>query len=171
MRGMANALAIEAKEAMMANTETGRVHARPGHELEYHAREAYQVLHWGFVLAPFLAGLDKFFDLLTHWEKYLSPAVTHTLSISAHSFMILVGLLEIVAALIVAFRPRIGAFVVGAWLAAIIVNLIVVGGYLDVALRDLGLLLGALALGLLARSFDHVEQKLAQSSRPVMAKN
>ena len=113
-------------------------------------RQAYELLHWGFVAAPAIAGLDKFTDLLVNWDKYLAPSFARMLPVSAHSFMQVVGGVEIVAALLVAVKPKIGAYVVAAWLAGIIVNLLVSGAYFDVALRDFGLMLGALALGRLA---------------------
>jgi hypothetical protein len=116
--------------------------------------QAYQVLHVGFTILPILAGLDKFFDLLGNWDKYLTPLVTHVLPLSAHTFMLIVGVIEIVAGLIVAFRPRIGAYIVTLWLWGIIVNLLLLRGYYDVALRDFGLSLSALALARLSREFD-----------------
>jgi hypothetical protein len=124
-------------------------------DTRHHVRQAYQILHWGFVVAPAIAGADKFFNLLTHWDKYLSPTISSALPISASSFMGLVGIVELGAAMLVLFRPKIGAYVVAGWLAAIIVNLVLVGGYLDVALRDFGLMLGALALGRLSHELDH----------------
>lgn len=116
--------------------------------------QAYQLLHWGFVAAPVLAGLDKFAHLLTNWDAYLAPAFARILGGAAHGFMLLVGIVEIVAGLVVALRPRVGAYVVAAWLAAIIVNLLVSGRYFDIALRDFGLFLAALALGRLAAVYD-----------------
>jgi hypothetical protein len=118
-----------------------------------HAHEAYGLLHVGFVVAPVVAGLDKFFHLLANWDKYVAPAVGRALPMSVHSFMNVVGIIEIGAGLLVLFRPRVGAYVVAAWLVAIMINLAITGGYLDVALRDLGLCLGALALARL--SLEH----------------
>jgi hypothetical protein len=116
------------------------------------AYQAYQILHWGFVAAPVLAGLDKFAHLLTDWDKYLAPAIARSSPLGAHGTMLVVGVIEILAGLLVAVRPRAGAYVVAAWLAVIIANLLAVGGYLDVALRDFGLCLGALALARLSSS-------------------
>jgi hypothetical protein len=116
--------------------------------------QAYQILHWGFVAAPVLAGLDKFAGLLTNWDDYLAPAVARMLGSAAHPFMLVVGAIEVVAGLLVAVKPRIGAYVVAAWLAGIIVNLVMTGRYFDIALRDFGLMLGALALGRLAQVYD-----------------
>jgi len=116
--------------------------------------QAYQILHIAFVVAPIVAGVDKFFHLLTNWDQYLAPIVPRTLGITAHSFMLGVGAIEIVAGLVVGLIPSIGAWIVGAWLCGIIVNLLMVPGYFDVALRDLGLALSAFALARLAREYD-----------------
>src|SRR5436305_1062229 len=118
------------------------------------AYQAYQLLHWGFVAAPTLAGIDKFFHLLTNWDQYLAPAAERLLPFSGHAFMMIVGVIELIAAAVVAVKPRIGAYVVAAWLGLIIINLLVLRGYYDVALRDFGLFLGALALGRLATVYD-----------------
>ena len=120
------------------------------------SHQAFQILRLGFTVAPIIAGLDKFLQLLTNWDKYLAPAVPNALGIAPHTFMMIVGAIEIVAGLLVAVNPRIGGYVVAAWLAGIIVNLLLVGGYLDVALRDLGLALGALALARLAEAHARV---------------
>jgi hypothetical protein len=118
---------------------------------ESSAHRAYQILHFGFVVLPLIAGIDKFFGFLTNWEKYLAPVVPATLGVSAHTFMMVVGAIEIVAALIVAFAPRLGAYVVALWLLGIIGNLVLNPvHYWDVAARDFGLVLGALALGSLS---------------------
>ena len=117
------------------------------------ARQAFRILHVGFVVAPVLAGLDKFFNVLVDWDRYLAPVVTDVLPVSAHTIMVVVGVIEIAAGILVALRPRIGGYVVAAWLWAIIVNLLVLGDYFDVALRDFGLSLGALALARLAEAF------------------
>src|SRR5438270_4806292 len=110
------------------------------------AYQAYQILHFGFTVAPILAGLDKFFHLLCNWDQYLAPWAARLSPIGGHNFMLAVGVVEIIAGLLVAVKPRWGAPVVAAWLLLIIVNLVSMGSYLDVALRDLGLALGALAL-------------------------
>lgn len=117
-------------------------------------RQAYHILHFGFVAAPVIAGLDKFADLLTNWDGYLAPQLQRVLGTGTHGFMMVVGGIEIVAGLVVALKPRIGAYVVAAWLAGIIGNLLLGWHYFDVALRDFGLMLGALALGRLASVFD-----------------
>jgi hypothetical protein len=116
--------------------------------------QAFQILHWGFVAAPVLAGLDKFLGLLTNWGLYLSPAFVKLSPLAVHGTMQLVGAVEVVAGVLVAIKPRIGAYVVAAWLVGIMLNLLLLGHYYDVALRDLGLCLGALALGRLSESYD-----------------
>lgn len=113
--------------------------------------QAYQILHIGFTVAPILFGLDKFLNLMVDWSIYLVPIVDNI--IPASIFMPIVGIVEIIAGLLVFFKPRIGAYVVAAWLLGIIINLLLVSGFFDVALRDFGLFLGALALARLSESF------------------
>src|SRR5215472_12753086 len=117
------------------------------------AYQAYRILHFGFVVAPILAGLDKFFHLLVNWDQYLPGVVTNISPISAHALMLIVGVIEIVAGIGVAIKPRIFAYVVAAWLAVIIINLLLIPGYFDIALRDFGLFLAALALDALSQQF------------------
>jgi len=117
------------------------------------ARQAYHILHVAFILAPLIAGLDKFFHLLVNWDMYLAPWIARLSPIDGHSLMLLIGVVEIIAALIVAWKPRIGAWIVFAWLCCIIVNLLSYPGFFDIALRDFGLALGAAALGRLSREF------------------
>lgn len=116
--------------------------------------QAYQILRLGFAVAPILAGLDKFFHLLANWDQYLPRSINNLAGGHGHELMLAVGVIEIVAGLGVAFKPKIFAYVVAAWLALIIVNLLMIPGYFDVALRDFGLLLGALALARLSHEFD-----------------
>lgn len=115
------------------------------------AYQAFLVLRVGFTVAPIIAGLDKFANLLADWTKYLAPVVPKTLGLAPETVMRGVGVIEIVAGILVAALPRYAAYIVAAWLAAIIVNLLILGAFLDVALRDLGLMLGAIALGRLAQ--------------------
>lgn len=114
------------------------------------ARQAFRVLHVVFVAAPILAGLDKFFDLLTEWTQYLWPPFADLLGLSPAVFMGGVGVIEIAAGIVVAVRPRFGGYLVAAWLGGIILNLALLGGFWDIALRDLGLAAGAFALARLA---------------------
>lgn len=127
------------------------VHATPSRGAAYHA---YRILQVAFVAAPILAGADKFFHILCNWDAYLSPVVNNALGGHGHEFMMVAGVIEIVAGIGVLLMPRIFAYIVSAWLLGIIVNLLMCGTYFDIALRDLGLALGALALGRLASLFD-----------------
>jgi len=107
-------------------------------------------LRIGFTLAPILFGIDKFAHVLVNWDKYLAPEFVDVFHLQAHTLMYGVGVIEIVAGLVVALRPRFGGYLVAAWLAGIIFNLLLLGNYYDVALRDFGLLLAALTLARLA---------------------
>src|SRR5512143_2821558 len=111
------------------------------------ARQAFRILQVAFVAAPVVAGLDKFFHVLVDWDKYLPGIANRLVGGHGHQLMLAVGVIEIVAGIGVALHPRIFSYVVMAWLWAIILNLLLIPGYYDVALRDFGLSLGALALG------------------------
>ena len=115
--------------------------------------QAYQILHLGFTVAPILAGIDKFFHVLCNWDQYLAPWVAGLSPIGGHDLMLTAGAIEAAAGILVAVRPRLGAPVVGVWLCLIIANLLSMGAYFDVALRDLGLALGAFALWRLSYEF------------------
>jgi hypothetical protein len=117
------------------------------------AYQAFWVLRIGFVVAPILFGLDKFFHVLVDWDRYLAPEFVDLFHIQAHTLMYAVGAIEIVAGLVVAVRPRFGGYLVAAWLAGIIINLLLMADYYDIALRDFGLLLAALTLARLAAAF------------------
>lgn len=114
--------------------------------------DAYQILRFAFTIAPIVAGLDKFFNYLTNWTQYLSSPFN--VFGDAHMTMQVVGVIEIIAGLGVWFKPRIFAYVVAVWLLAIILNLLIIHNFYDIALRDLGLALGALALGRLSAKYD-----------------
>ena len=118
------------------------------------AYQAYQILHVAFVVAPLIAGVDKFFHLLVNWDMYLAPSIAKLSPISGHQLMLVVGAVEIVAALLVAVKPYIGGYVVALWLWGIIVNLLLFPGFYDIALRDFGLSLGAVALARLSKQFS-----------------
>lgn len=126
---------------------TGTDTARAGHE-------AFLILRTAFTVAPILFGLDKFANVMTDWTQYLAGQFNDLIPGSAHQAMLMVGVVEVLAGLLVAWRPRIGAYVVALWLAGIIANLLLLGGYGDIALRDFGLLLAALALGRLAPAYS-----------------
>lgn len=112
---------------------------------------AFQLLHIGFTVIPVVAGLDKFTYFLTDWNMYLSQEIIKILPFSPNLFIRGVGVVEITAGLIVAVKPRLGGLIVCLWLIAIIVNLLLTRTFYDIALRDLGLALGALSLFLLSR--------------------
>lgn len=118
------------------------------------AYQAYQLLHVAFIVAPIVAGIDKFFHVLTNWDAYLSPAYASLSPLSPHGTMLAVGLVEIVAGLVVALKPRIGGYVVAVWMGLIVLNLLLLGRAYDVALRDIGLCLSAIALGRLSTAYD-----------------
>jgi hypothetical protein len=117
------------------------------------AYQAFWLLRIGFTVAPLLFGLDKFAHVLVDWDRYLAPELTDLLDVRAHTLMYAVGATEILAGMVVALRPRVGGYLVAAWLGGIIINLLLIGDYYDIALRDFGLLLGALTLARLAAVF------------------
>lgn len=113
-------------------------------------RQAFLLLRTVFTVAPIVFGLDKFTNLLTDWTMYLAPVATSVIPLPAQTLMYVVGVVEVVAGLAVALRPRFGSVLVAVWLLGIIINLLVLGSFFDVALRDFGLLVGALALNRLS---------------------
>ena len=116
--------------------------------------QAFALMRLTFTVAPIAFGLDKFFNVMVDWPTYLAPWINDIAPGSAQDFMYVVGAIEIVAGLAVLLKPRYGAYVVAAWLAGIILNLLTYSGYYDIALRDFGLLLGALTLARLAAVYD-----------------
>jgi uncharacterized membrane protein YphA (DoxX/SURF4 family) len=114
------------------------------------SRQAYLLLRTVFTVAPIVFGLDKFANVLVDWPRYLAPMINDLVPGTGQQAMYVVGVVEVLAGLAVAFRPRYGALLVAGWLAGIIVNLMLIPGYFDVALRDFGLLVAALALSRLA---------------------
>lgn len=131
-----------------ANMATGTSHTA---DRDAGAYRAYQILHVWFTALPIIAGIDKFTEYLTNWEQYLAPEIPKAIGLAPHTFMMAVGVVEIVAGLLVAFIPRIGSYVVAAWLLGIVGNLMLNPvHYWDVAARDFGLCLAAIALGSLS---------------------
>ncbi len=125
-----------------------------------YAYQVYTLLRIAFTVAPIAFGIDKFFNGMVDWEKYLAPWINRLMPGTGHSFMLFVGIVEITAGLVVALKPRYGAYLVAAWLGGIVVNLLTYSGYYDIALRDFGLLLGALTLGRLAMKYDSAPLRL-----------
>ena len=130
-----------------ASTAVSRTVEHLKHDAAY---QAFWILRAAFTTAPILFGLDKFFHILVNWDIYLAPRLNDILPGSAHQFMYFVGVVEIIAGLVVALQPRYGAYLVAAWLCGIVVNLLLIPGFYDVALRDFGLLLAAVAFARLA---------------------
>jgi hypothetical protein len=131
------------------------------------AYQAFSILRVGFTVAPILFGLDKFLNWLVDWPIYLAPQIDDLIPGNAHQAMLAVGVIEIVAGLVVAVRPKFGGYLVAAWLAGIIVNLLILADHYDVALRDFGLLLGAVALARLATAFDGKHSARVGTADPV----
>jgi hypothetical protein len=137
---------------MDSHTATVRAHpfvvTRPAHQ-------AFELLRMGFSALPIIAGVDKFFGVLASWDQYVALPVMQAVvaKMSVQAFLQIVGIVEIAAGVLVAVRPRLGAYVVAFWLFAIVINLLLLGAYYDVALRDLGLMLGAIALGRLSENY------------------
>jgi uncharacterized membrane protein YphA (DoxX/SURF4 family) len=152
-------------------TPLGRESARAGNgavsaqgllDVNAAAYQAFWLLRIGFTVAPILFGIDKFFNWSVYWPSYLAPWINNIVPGNAQDFMHVVGVVEIVAGLLVAFAPRIGAFVVAGWLAGIVVNLLTNNApqYYDIALRDFGLMLAALTLGRLALAVVPTQKRL-----------
>ena len=147
----------------MATTTTSTVARRS--DLADPAFQAFWLLRIGFTVAPILFGLDKFAHVLVDWDIYLAPEFTDLFNAEAHTLMYFVGAIEIVAGLVVAFAPRFGGYLVAAWLAGIIVNLLMMADFYDIALRDFGLLLAALTLARLATAFPEGQWGSRSSAR------
>lgn len=116
--------------------------------------QAFRILQVAFVIAPIVAGFDKFFYALTNWSQYLSPMAMQMVDGHDRAFFAIIGVIEIIAGIGVLFKPKIFAYVVSLWLLCIVINLLMVGHYFDIALRDIGLMLAAFALGKLAQKYD-----------------
>lgn len=119
--------------------------------METNLKQVQTLLRLTYGLVPIVAGADKFANLLTNWDHYLSPLVKNILPISSHAFMMIVGVIEIAAGIIVLAKPKIGAWIASAWLALIALSLLAGGNYLDVAVRDLVMAIGAYSLAKLSK--------------------
>jgi uncharacterized membrane protein YphA (DoxX/SURF4 family) len=116
--------------------------------------QAFSIMRLTFAIAPIAFGVDKFFNVMVAWPDYLAPWIDDIAPGSGQDLMYLVGAIEILAGVIVALKPRYGAYVVAGWLAGIVINLLTYSGFYDIALRDFGLMLAALALARLAGVYD-----------------
>jgi hypothetical protein len=116
--------------------------------------QAFALVGLTFTVAPIAFGVDKFFNVMVHWPHYLAPWLNNIMPGTGQQFMYFVGVTEILAGVTVALKPRYGAYVVAGWLAGIIINLLTYSGFYDIALRDFGLMLGALTLARLASVYD-----------------
>jgi len=119
--------------------------------------QAFRILQFVYIVAPIVAGFDKFFNYLVNWSVYLSPLISQYTQVREQFFLSGVGVLEIIAGIGMMYAPKIFAYIISLWLLLVIINLILTGHYYDIALRDFGLLLGALALGRLAQKYDVAE--------------
>jgi uncharacterized membrane protein YphA (DoxX/SURF4 family) len=144
---MSTTATLDPREATLVPSFGERLKSDP-------AYQAFTIMRIAFTVAPILFGLDKFFNVMVDWEQYLAPWINDIVPGSASTAMHLVGVVEIVAGVLVFVKPRYGAYVVAAWLGGIIIDLLTYSGYYDIALRDFGLLLGALTLARLARVYD-----------------
>src|SRR4051812_49455825 len=134
-----------------ASRSTSPLAALRGRDAGY---QAFILLRIAFTVAPIAFGIDKFFNVMVDWPNYLAPWINDIAPGTGQEFMYFVGVTEILAGVIVALKPRYGAYIVAAWLAGIIVNLLSYSGFYDIALRDFGLMLGALTLARLAAVYD-----------------
>src|SRR5690242_7379788 len=144
---MSESIAGRHEDFVSRHTQSAIANSTPSYQ-------AYQILHIGFVALPVIAGIDKFLHLLVNWDIYLAPAIARLSPVGGHGMMLAIGVIEVVAGLLVAVKPRIGTYVVAFWLWGIIINLLLIPNFFDVALRDFGLSLGALALARLRREFS-----------------
>lgn len=116
------------------------------------------ILRWTYGLVPIVAGADKFTHILTNWDKYLAPVVTDIIPLQPHTFMLIVGVIEIIAGIIVLARPKLGSLIVGLWLLGIVINLLLTGQYFDIAVRDAVMAIGAFSLHMLLNGRNNVSR-------------
>lgn len=131
--------------------------------LNTQAKQAFTLLRILFVAIPLIAGIDKFTDLTTNWDNYVAPQIYGAIGLSAHGFMQICGIIEIIAGLGVAVAPRLFGYIVSFWMAGIVLNLLILGNYYDIALRDFGLCGAAFALGRLGSQFEPVPRRRLQA--------
>ena len=144
---MSESIASHAEELIHEHGDVTTSSARP-------AYQAYRILHVTFIAVPIVTGMDKFFHVFCNWDLYLAPVIAKLSPIGGHNLMLVIGVVETIAGLVVAFKPKYGGYLVMAWLWGIIINLLLIPNYFDVAFRDFGLSLAALALARLSREFS-----------------
>jgi uncharacterized membrane protein YphA (DoxX/SURF4 family) len=128
------------------------------HAATNRADRVASILRWTYGLVPIVAGADKFTHILTDWDKYLAPVVTDIIPLQPHTFMLIVGVIEIIAGIIVLVKPKVGSLIVGFWLLGIVVNLMLTCQYFDIAVRDAVMAIGAFSLHILLNGRDEVDQ-------------
>jgi hypothetical protein len=134
-------------------------YANPAHATRIdRVEQVATILKWTYGLVPIAAGADKFAHMLTDWDKYLAPVVTNIIPLSPATFMAIVGIVEIIAGIVVLIRPKIGSLIVAFWLLGIVLNLLLLGQYFDVAVRDVVMSIGAFSLYLLLRDDRHTDR-------------
>ena len=158
---MSNVLGLRVVKIIKVNimaTVTSN-YANPAHTTSTdRVEQVATILKWTYGLVPIAAGADKFANVLTDWDKYLAPVVTNILPLSPETFMIIVGIVEIAAGIIVLVKPKIGSLIVGFWLLGIVLNLLLLGQYFDVAVRDVVMSIGAFSLYLLLKDERHPDR-------------
>lgn len=120
------------------------------HRAMTQTEKVFTLLRWTYGLVPIIAGADKFMHLLTNWDQYLAPAIANLLPMPVHSFMNIVGIIEIIAGILVLIKPRVGSLIVCIWLLGIAINLLLTGQYYDIAVRDTVMAIGAFSLYMLS---------------------
>lgn len=142
------------KSKIMATSTTN--YFTEGHAAANHVDRVISILRWTYGLVPIIAGADKFTHILTDWDKYLAPVVADIIPMPPHSFMLIVGVIEIIAGILVLTKPKLGSLIVGLWLIGIVINLLLTGQYFDVAVRDAVMAIGAFSLYILLGDRNHV---------------
>lgn len=126
-----------------------------GQAATHQVERVASILRWTYGLVPIVAGADKFTHILTDWDKYLAPVVTNIIPLQPHTFMLIVGVIEIIAGIIVLVKPKLGSLIVGFWLLGIVINLLLTGQYFDIAVRDAVMAIGAFSLHMLLNDRNH----------------
>ncbi len=142
------------KRKLMATSTTN--YFTEGHAAATHVDRVVSLLKWTYGLVPIIAGADKFTHILTDWDKYLAPVVADIIPMQPHTFMLIVGVIEIIAGILVLTKPKLGSLIVGLWLVGIVINLLLTGQYFDVAVRDAVMAIGAFSLYTLLGDRTHV---------------